>query len=265
MSEEKTKIKRWDAELLKIKRANELQKKYLFSEIQVHNTELIKRFLEITERRVSTIDEYGDENFDALDEQIGIVLKKIAKVMRIKQTFIVEKPVQIKKQGNYFGKLSTKHEIIHSAFSKLRSELKKKFREYHRAQKKFKNSITEFNTLSGVEFETFIANLLQNNGYLNIRGTPATGDQGADLIAEKAGRTIIIQAKRYQGAVGNKAVQEVISALQFYSGDEGWVVTNSNFTPSARALASKSGIKLVDGYYLKNFERNQKNGTQGVY
>ncbi len=69
--------------------------------------------------------------------------------------------------------------------------------------------------------------------------------QGADLIAKKDGKTIIIQAKRYQGAVGNKAVQEVISALAYFGGDEGWVVTNSSFTRSARSLAKKANIRLV--------------------
>ena len=85
-----------------------------------------------------------------------------------------------------------------------------------------------------------------------MRGTPATGDQGADLIAKKDGKTIIIQAKRYQDTVGNKAVQEVISAVQFYRGDEGWVITNSTFTPSAKALAHRSNIKLIDGKMLDN-------------
>ena len=56
----------------------------------------------------------------------------------------------------------------------------------------------------------------------------------------------------YQGTVGNKAVQEVISTLGFYGGDEGWVVTNSTFTPSAKALAHKTGIKLIDGNDLEN-------------
>ena len=78
-----------------------------------------------------------------------------------------------------------------------------------------------------------------------------SGDQGADLIAKKDGRTIIIQAKRYQGTVGNKAVQEVASAVSFYGGDEGWVITNSTFTPSARALAQKTNVRLFEGRDLE--------------
>ena len=33
--------------------------------------------------------------------------------------------------------------------------------------------------------------------------------------------------------------------------DEGWVVTNSVFTPSAKALAQKARIKLIDGKMLE--------------
>jgi restriction system protein len=64
------------------------------------------------------------------------------------------------------------------------------------------------------------------------------------LIVKKDGRVIVVQAKRHQKPVGNKAVQEVLGAVGFYSADEGWVVTSSSFTPSAKALAQKSGIKL---------------------
>jgi HJR/Mrr/RecB family endonuclease len=70
---------------------------------------------------------------------------------------------------------------------------------------------------------------LKQNGFGNIRGTAATADQGADLIATKANRTIVIQAKRYRGAVGNKAVQEAAAAVKFYSADEGWVITSGTF------------------------------------
>src|SRR4029079_3746662 len=124
------------------------------------------------------------------------------------------------------------------------------FLEYHDKMKARPARTLAVDGLSGVEFETWIAKLLKERGF-EVQGTPITGDQGADLIAKKDGRTIIIQAKCYQGTVGNKAVQEVISALAYYGGDEGWVVTNSFFTPSAKALAQKSNVKLIDGHHLK--------------
>ena len=107
--------------------------------------------------------------------------------------------------------------------------------------------------MSGIDFENHLADLLKKNGFDSVTGTPKTGDQGADLIAKRNGKTIIIQAKRYAGTVGNKAVQEVIGAINFYNGDEGWVITNSSFTKSARELANKSGIKLIDGTDMQQF------------
>ena len=50
---------------------------------------------------------------------------------------------------------------------------------------------------------------------------PATGDQGANLIAKKNGRTIAIQANGY---ACRKRVQESAAALRFYNADEGWVL-----------------------------------------
>lgn len=43
-------------------------------------------------------------------------------------------------------------------------------------------------------------------GY-DVQNTPLSGDQGADLILEKFGEKTIVQAKRYQGNVTNRAVQ----------------------------------------------------------
>jgi restriction system protein len=92
-------------------------------------------------------------------------------------------------------------------------------------------------------------------GFEDVSGTPATGDQGADLIAIKDGRKIAIQAKRYAGVVGNRAVQEIVGALKFYKAVEGWVITSGTFTPSARALAQANGIHLVDGVRLRKLQQ----------
>ena len=108
----------------------------------------------------------------------------------------------------------------------------------------------DFDSLTGVEFEGFISKLLKDLGYTDIRGTAVTGDQGADIIARKGDKTVLIQAKRYYKPVGNKAVQEIVGALKYYNGDEGWVVTNSTFTPGAKTLAQKNNIKLIDGQEL---------------
>ena len=42
----------------------------------------------------------------------------------------------------------------------------------------------------------------------------------------------------------------MVSAVAYYGGDEGWVITSSIFTPSAKALAQKTNIRLIDGKML---------------
>jgi len=196
------------------------------------NKDLIEKLLQIAERKVSIIDDYGDENWEILPTEIFACLKKIAQ--RENKSISFNKRY---KYGTY-------------EYEWLGERLEDAFRSYHSEQKT--RPLTSFNTskLTGAEFESWIVKLLKENGFDDVRGTPATGDQGADIIAVKNGKHIIIQAKRYKGSVGNKAVQEVIAALQYYNGDEGWVITDSSFTPSAIALAQKSNIILIDGKTL---------------
>ena len=75
-----------------------------------------------------------------------------------------------------------------------------------------------------------------------------------------------MQAKRYSGNVGNKAVQEVYSGMAHYGADKGWVVTNSWFTKAARVQAESCGISLVDREILINMiQRARKRVRQGRY
>jgi len=117
-------------------------------------------------------------------------------------------------------------------------------------------SYMNVDSLTGIEFEGFVSKLLKDLGYIDVRGTAITGDQGADIIAKKGNKTVLIQAKRYYKPVGNKAVQEIVGALKYYNGEEGWVITNSTFTPGAKSLAQKNGIKLIDGQQLSTLILN---------
>lgn len=103
---------------------------------------------------------------------------------------------------------------------------------------------TKFAELSGPEFENLLYRLFEAMGYA-VQKTGKTGDQGADLIANKDGQRIAIQAKCYTGTVGNDAVQQAISAQKFYDCNRAMVVTNSNFTREAIELAKISSVKLI--------------------
>jgi restriction endonuclease Mrr len=118
--------------------------------------------------------------------------------------------------------------------------------QYHESK-----TLEEVDRMSGSEFEEFLARLFSRMGYTDISLTP-THDQGADLLCRSpSGTRVAIQAKRWQGRVGNAAVQEVHSAVGFYDCAEGMVVTNSTFTDAARELAEKHRIALCDGRWLE--------------
>jgi hypothetical protein len=85
----------------------------------------------------------------------------------------------------------------------------------------------------------------------NVSLTQCGSDQGVDLILCKDGHKIAVQAKRWAGSVGNKAVQEVIAGKLYYGCSHGMIITSSTFSSSAVALAAKDpAISLVDGQAL---------------
>jgi hypothetical protein len=212
--------------------------KSLTEALAERNADLIQKFLDIAERKVSTLDDYGDEHWDALPREIVLCLRKIGE--REGLWFDWEKYGRDRRKEKW----SILQYRLPKEYQFLETWLTEKFREFHETHRTpaQRNS----SNLSGEEFETLVAKLLRERGY-EVLGTPRSGDQGADLIAKRGGKTIIIQAKCYAAPVGNKAVQEAASARIFYRGDEAWVVTNSTFTPSAKALARKAGVRLVEG------------------
>lgn len=102
-------------------------------------------------------------------------------------------------------------------------------------------------------FEHWCKAILLSNGWA-ARTTVRSGDQGADVIAEKLGLRLIIQCKLYSSPVGNKAIQEAYAAKAHYQAAVAAVVTNSTFTPSARALANTTGVLLLHHHQLHSLE-----------
>ncbi|WP_082503923.1 restriction endonuclease [Methylobacterium sp. Leaf117] len=96
----------------------------------------------------------------------------------------------------------------------------------------------------GIAYERYCAERLREAGWA-ARATQASGDQGADIVAEQAGIRLVVQCKRYGRPVGNGAVQEIAAALHYWSGDMAAVVSNAGFTPAARKLAAATGVLLL--------------------
>jgi restriction system protein len=95
-----------------------------------------------------------------------------------------------------------------------------------------------------IEFEHYCAELLRHLGW-EAHVTPATGDQGVDILAEYRGIRAVFQCKLYASTVGNSAVQEIVAGRQFQRAQVAGVISNSSFTPSARQLAAAADVHLL--------------------
>jgi Restriction endonuclease len=104
--------------------------------------------------------------------------------------------------------------------------------------------------LEGGEFEEWLVKLIRDGGVPGVYKTQASRDQGADVVVTMGTRKIVIQAKQYRDTIGNKAVQEALGGLAYYKGTEAWVVTTSTFSKDAIDLASRTGVRLVEGTQL---------------
>ncbi|WP_404427034.1 restriction endonuclease [Ureibacillus chungkukjangi] len=113
-------------------------------------------------------------------------------------------------------------------------------------KEKINYSMLEIDKMLGIEFEHFVKNLLQKNGYENSRITKASGDEGVDIITYKNGKKIAVQCKRYSSKITNSAIQEVFSGMHYYNCHEAYVITNSYFTVNAISLANKHKVKLIN-------------------
>jgi hypothetical protein len=130
---------------------------------------------------------------------------------------------------------------------------KKKLEEYEKNIRRGDfSSINEVDCMLGSEFESFLGKLFTRMGF-DVSVTQLSGDQGADLVIGKNGTLTVVQAKRYSGKVGNKAVQEVVAAKGFYEAKNAMVVTNNEFTPAAYSLAKKNTVELVDRKKLEEW------------
>jgi restriction system protein len=102
---------------------------------------------------------------------------------------------------------------------------------------------------SPLDFEGMCAAVLRKNGW-NASTTKGSGDQGADVVADRAGKKLVVQCKLYSGTVGNKAVQEVLAAKHYYSADIAIVVCRTEYSNSAKQLANISGVEIMTYHEL---------------
>lgn len=236
----------------------------IYQDILKEYKHYIEKFCEIAEREVSNVDEWGDENLRVFPKLMKECLSRIARGL-YKEAYLKSKVATDRYIDDWFEidltgeNIQVKNKAPLWARNLFTNDLPETFSDYHKErQKKILSIKVNVNNMTGVEFESYIATILKDSGF-NVSGTPTTGDQGADLIATKDNKIFVIQAKRYSGTVGNKAIQEVVGALSYYEGDVAVVVTNSKFTLSAKKLARKCNAILVEKSELNNIASKLKN------
>ncbi|MEE3064025.1 MAG: restriction endonuclease [Actinomycetota bacterium] len=105
-------------------------------------------------------------------------------------------------------------------------------------------TLRAIDAMDGIAFEQYVAARLGRAGW-RVGTTPAAGDYGVDLIAEKDGRRVAIQCKRYGKPVGVAAVQQVVSGARHHGCTRSIVVSNQQFTAAAKQLAHTHGCQLI--------------------
>ena len=109
--------------------------------------------------------------------------------------------------------------------------------------------------MNGATFDRWCGALLERVGFQVIQYTPASGDQGVDIVAERSGIRYAIQCKRLQEAVGHQSVLQAAAGKETYQCDQAAVMTNNWFTDSAQKTAEERNVLLWDRaklcYWLK--------------
>ncbi|MBW7474820.1 restriction endonuclease [Paenibacillus oenotherae] len=175
---------------------------------------------------------------------IMLVFFLLAFIMR----FVFRKFISPKTQAEeIFKNQISEHEKIQKALNFIEKMDKEEAEALERIRLRRTSRIDEIDRMTGVQFEQRLALYFQSCGY-SVKDTAVTGDHGADLVIQKDGVRIAVQAKRYdrKNSVGNSAVQEAIAGKIMYDCTECYVITTSYFTKAATELATKAGVRLIN-------------------
>lgn len=101
----------------------------------------------------------------------------------------------------------------------------------------------------GEVYEQECYQLLLQSGY-SIKETPKTGDFGCDLMAVKSAISFCIQCKMHGKPVGVAAIQQAVSAKDYYDCDFAVVTSESAFTDAALKMANKLNVMCLSSKQL---------------
>lgn len=216
IEEQRKIIERYNAEM------RVAQKHYIVEKCQPYIAALAKK-----RQRLITSDDYGDPDYRAWFNEISDFYNK--KIVGIPSSMQFQK---LPDEFSFNAFISEKE--IRYVIDLLAQE----------GQKELLADDDIVDDMNGIDFEHYCSDKLRAAGWKTTVST-ASGDQGADIIAEYDDIKVAIQCKRFSKPVGNKAVQEVAAARNYYGSDFAVVVTNNTFTKSAKQLANTNDVHLI--------------------
>ena len=107
-------------------------------------------------------------------------------------------------------------------------------------------TISNADSMKGIEFEYFIAKLLRSREFINVKVTQGSGDFGVDIIAEKQNDRYAIQVKRYSKIVSRRAVSDAVAGKDYYNCNKAMVITNSHLSIKSKEFAQKVGCIIIE-------------------
>lgn len=116
-------------------------------------------------------------------------------------------------------------------------------------------SFNEIEKLNPRLFEAYAAALFTKQGF-QVYLTPFANDKGADIVALSPNGNYLIQAKQSQSSLSNDAIQEVVTAKNYYENhfSEKFklvVLTNNFFGSSATTLSNSNEVEKIDRLKLE--------------
>jgi hypothetical protein len=108
------------------------------------------------------------------------------------------------------------------------------------------------------KFEELLRSLLEEMGFEETETTQYVNDKGIDVRGilktnQLTTMKVVIQAKRWTNNVGSVPVRNLRGSLRMVDGEQGIIVTPSDFTPDAKTEAQSEGkmpITLINGNQL---------------
>ncbi len=117
-------------------------------------------------------------------------------------------------------------------------------------------SLQDIDRLNPNLFEASIAALYKKQDF-DIYLTPYSNDKGVDVVVLKNGENYLIQVKQTKSLVGIDAIQEIYTAKNYYESkfNEKFnllIITNNDYSSSAKILAKSNNIQLFNRNQLEN-------------